>query len=432
MTAAPTDESTGIWATIREAPVPVKALLVGVFVNKLGWFLQVFLVLFLTTSKGFSDVQAGTALGIYGGGSVIGLIIGGSLSDKIGPRAAVMISMFGMAAFVLGIAYVPSYTAILITVALAGAVGQFYRPASAALLTELTPKNRQVMIFAVYRLAMNLGTTAAPLIGAALVAISWNLLFIGEALAALAYAAVAIVALPKRAKTAADSPADSVSDGPAAAEPGSGYLAVLRDYKYVLFLLCMFINAAIYMQYLAVLPLHMKSEGLSTWWFSAMVALNGFIVITCELLVTKVVQHWPARLVAIAGFILLGGGLAFYALPGGVAIFVIGTLLWTLAEIIAGPTMFAYPGMAAKPHLLGRYVGSAHAMFGLGSALGPFLGVWIWNNSGTQVWLWCGVAGAVGVVCAYFGMSNAAASDPVDEPVVDTTPASEPLPSESS
>jgi MFS family permease len=418
-----TEESTGIWATIREAPAPVKALLVGVFVNKLGWFLQVFLVLFLTTSKGFTDVQAGTALGIYGGGSVIGLIIGGSLSDKVGPRAAVMISMFGMAAFVLGIAYVPSYTAILIVVALAGAVGQFYRPASAALLTELTPKNRQVMTFALYRLAMNVGTTAAPLIGAALVAISWNLLFIGEALAALAYAAVAIIALPGR-KVAEPVVADAVVEE----EPRGGYLAVLRDYKYVLFLACMFINAAIYMQYLAVLPLHMKSEGLSTWWFSAVVALNGFIVITCELLVTKVVQHWPARIVAMIGFVLLGGGLAFYALPGGVAIFVIGTLLWTLAEIIAGPTMFAYPGMAAPPKLLGRYVGSAHAMFGLGSALGPFLGVWVWNSAGTRVWVWCGVAGAIGVLLAYLGMSGTATEE---EPALDITPASEPLPSES-
>jgi MFS family permease len=426
--SASTEEGTGVWETIRDAPVPVKALLVGVFVNKLGWFLQVFLVLFLTTSKGFTDVQAGTALGIYGGGSVIGLIIGGSLSDKIGPRAAVMISMFGMAGFVLAIAYVPSYTAVIVVVALAGAVGQFYRPASAALLTELTPKNRQVMIFAVYRLAMNLGTTAAPLIGAALVAISWNLLFIGEALAALAYAVVAIVALPKRRPAAADTTA-GVQDVEAT-QPRGGYLAVLRDYKYVLFLLCMFINAAIYMQYLAVLPLHMKADGLSTWWFSAVVALNGFIVITCELLVTKVVQHWPARFVAITGFVLLGGGLAFYALPGGIAIFVIGTLLWTLAEIIGGPTMFAYPGMAAPQPLLGRYVGSAHAMFGLGSALGPFLGVWLWNTSGTQVWVWCGLAGAVGVVLAYFGMSSGTAA--TEEPAVDITPAAEPLPSESS
>jgi MFS family permease len=395
-----TDESAGILVTIREAPVPVKALLVGVFVNKLGWFLQVFLVLFLTTSKGFTPVQAGTALGVYGAGSVVGLIIGGSLSDRVGPRSAVMISMFGMAGFVLAIAFVPSYAAVLVVVALAGAVGQFYRPASAALLTELTPKHRQVMIFAVYRLAMNVGTTAAPLIGAALVAISWNLLFVGEALAALAYAAVAIVALPKK-------PREQVQDTTSETPPAGGYLAVLRDYRYVLFLVCMFINAAIYMQYLAVLPLHMKAEGLSTWWYSAIVALNGFIVITCELLMTRVTQNWAPRVAAMAGFVLLGGGLAFYSVPGGLAVFVIGTLLWTLAEIVGGPTMFAYPGMAAPQPLLGRYVGAAHAMFGLGSALGPFLGVWAWNRYGTQVWVWCGLAGLLAVVLAYVGMRPA-------------------------
>ncbi|MEU4197576.1 MFS transporter [Kribbella sp. NPDC026611] len=385
--------------TVREAPLPVKALLVGVFVNKLGWFLQVFLVLFLTTSRGFTAVQAGTALGIYGAGSVVGLVVGGSLSDRVGPRAAVMISMFGMAGFVLAIAFVPSYLAVLVVVALAGAVGQFYRPASAALLTELTPKHRQVMIFAVYRLAMNVGTTAAPLIGAALVAVSWNLLFIGEAVAALAYATVAIVALPKRGPAR---PQDVRVD-----QPAGGYLAVLRDFRYVLFLLCMFINAAIYMQYLAVLPLHMKADGLSTWWYSAVVALNGFIVITCELLMTRVTQNWPPRIAAMTGFALLGGGLAFYSVPGGVAIFVIGTLLWTLAEIIGGPTMFAYPGMVAPPPLLGRYVGAAHAMFGLGSALGPFLGVWLWNRYGTQVWVWCGLLGLLAVLLASAGMRTA-------------------------
>jgi MFS family permease len=75
--------------------------------------------------------------------------------------------------------------------------------------------------------------------------------------------------------------------------------------------------------------------------------------------------------------------------------------------------------MAARPGLLGRYVGSAHAMFGLGGALGPFLGVWVWNHLGSQVWVWCGLAGALGVVLAYFGMSNRAGPDPVQDPVID-------------
>jgi len=43
--------------------------------------------------------------------------------------------------------------------------------------------------------------------------------------------------------------------------------------------------------------------------------------------------------------------MATYALPGGLAVFVVGTLLWSLAEIIEGPTMFAYPGQAGPERL---------------------------------------------------------------------------------
>jgi hypothetical protein len=75
--------------------------------------------------------------------------------------------------------------------------------------------------------------------------------------------------------------------------------------------------------------------------FSVMVALNGIIVISFELLATKVVQRWPMRIVVLVGFALLGAGMAAYALPLGLAAFVAGTLIWSLAEIIAGPTMFA-------------------------------------------------------------------------------------------
>ena len=51
MTPAPTVEAgtgAGILATLRESPRAVKALLVGIFVNRLGTFMQVFLVLFLS------------------------------------------------------------------------------------------------------------------------------------------------------------------------------------------------------------------------------------------------------------------------------------------------------------------------------------------------------------------------------------------------
>jgi MFS family permease len=405
-----TDTTTdaGVLTTLREAPPAVKALLAGIFVNKLGAFLQVFLVLFLT-SRGFSSVQAGVALGAYGAGSVVGVLVGGAMTDRLGARLATLLSMSGTAAFVLAVLYVHNYVALLGTVALVAAIGQVYRPASAALLSALTPKSRQVMIFAMYRLALNLGTTAAPLVGVALISVPYNLLFWGEATAALGFAVIALIALPSRGVEPA--PSEAADAAARAGGRGSGYRAVLADRRYAFFLLAMLINATVYVQYLATLPLAIKAAGLPLVWYSAMVALNGLIVITCELLLTKVVQNLPARLVVFAGFTLLGGGLACYALPGGAAIFVVGTLGWSLAEIVAGPTMFAYPAQAGPDALRGRYIGSAQAMFGLGSAIGPVLGVALWSSIGGSFWLVCGLACVLGMAAAWHGMTPAASED---------------------
>jgi MFS family permease len=301
-------------------------------------------------------------------------------------------------------------------ITLVGAASAVYRPACAALLSELTPAHRQVMIFAIYRSVMNLGTTAAPLIGAALISVSYNLLFWGEAGAALAYAVIALVALPAsavaavegsqaaRADTAAEADPEATAETGAVRQPSTGYLAVLADRRYLLYLVAVLVNMAVYVQYVSALPLAMRAAGLATVWYGGVIALNGVIVITCELLMTRLVQRWPPRAVVMAGFALLGGGMAAYALLWGAAIFVIGTLVWSLAEIVAGPTMFAYPAMAAPPGLRGRYVGAAQATFGLGMAIGPVIGVAVWHSFGRSLWWTCGLACAVGLAAAWRGI----------------------------
>ena len=103
-------DDAGILVTIRESPLAVKAMLAGVFVNKLGAFIQVFLVLFLT-HRGYTEVQAGAALSADGAGAVLGILIGGSLSDRLGPRRATLVSMVGTAVLVLGVLYAPNYLA---------------------------------------------------------------------------------------------------------------------------------------------------------------------------------------------------------------------------------------------------------------------------------------------------------------------------------
>ncbi|MDH2387437.1 MFS transporter [Streptomyces sp. HNM0663] len=433
----------GVKQVWREAPTAVKSLLVGTAVNRLGGFVQVFMVLYMT-QRGFTAAQAGGALGVYGAGTVLGVLTGGWMSDRIGPRLTIMSTLVTSALLLPTVLYLDGYPAILAVIGVGGALSQAYRPASTSMISQLVPAERQVMIFAMVRLAINLGTTAAPLLGAALVQVSWDFLFWGESLAILVFAAVAAATLPRGHRSGEDPRADPAdgpeggaeggADGGAASRDGAArarkasYLTVLADRRYLLFLLAMFASSMIYIQYVSTLPLAVRHLGMSTTVYAVLVALNGFLVITCELLVAKVVQRWPARIAVVAGVALTGVGMSLYALPLGLAALVIATLVWSLGEIVGYPTLFfAYPAQAGPPELRGRYLGASNSLYGLGTALGPFVGVMLWNRFGEGLWLGCGAVGLLAVAAAWFGvrpLEPAGSKGPADSTAKGPTEAS--------
>lgn len=399
----------GIRAAFFEAPTPVKTVLVGVFINRLGQFLTLFLVLYLS-SKGYSAERASFALGAYGAGAVVGVLIGGTLAYRLGPRNATALSMVGSCAIMTVWIFLPSYSLLVLAAVLYAILTQVYRPASSTLLSELTPDDRQVMIFGLYRFGLNLGATAAPMLGLGLYYLDgrhYQLVFWGQALVALCYAVFAWVALPSRQALAEGAYAvpgaqgTAPEAGEAAPEPvvepvedpgrrrgwrSSGYLAVLRDRWYVVYLFALLIHSAVYVQYQSTLPLNVKAAHVAIVWYTLAVSLNGFIVICFELLLTKVTQTWPMRLSIGLTVALLGVGVALYGLPFGPAVILCGTLVWSLGEIIGGPATFAYPGLTAPPRLKSYYIGSFQFMFGLGSALGPAIGGWLFVSLGHGAW----------------------------------------------
>jgi MFS family permease len=398
----------GVLATWRHTPRQAKALLAGVFVNRLAGFLQLFLVLFLTR-RGYSAGQAGLALGVYGAGGVIGAFAGGWLSDRLSARTATLISMMGSAVLIASIIYLRIYLLILLAVLLVSTVGLFYRPAAQSLITELAPADQLVMVTAMYRLCLNLGTTAAPLIGVALASVSYDLLFWAEALAALTYGLIALVALPRAVRAPSRASAQTVK------QPRSGYLAVLADWRYMIFLGSFLLVIIVYCQYTAALPLAILHAGLSIWWYGMIVTLNAAIVVACEVVATKYVQAWPLRLTLLSGWGLMAVGYGIYAIAMVPVFLILGTVVWTLSEIVGAPTTFAYPGMVAPAHLRGRYFGAMQSIFGLGSTLGPILGVELFDHLGQRVWMWAAAVAVLATVIGTIGVRIPAAANPASD-----------------
>lgn len=406
-------ERPGVLATFRQTPPAVKAILAGVFVGRLAGFLMIFLVVFLT-HRGFSSGQAGFALGIYGAGAVLGSLVGGWLTDRLSARATTAVSMLGSAVLIVSILYIGFYPLLLVAVFLVSTVGQLYRPAAQSLITELTPPNQLVMVTAMQRLCLNLGTTVTPLVGTALISISYDLLFWAEGVATVAYGLIALAALPPGGRQV-----ESADDTPGQARVG--YRAVLTDWRYVFFLAAVFLVTVVYSQYIAALPLAIVHAGLSLWWYSAVVSLNALIVATCEVLATKFVQVWPMRLTALSGYGFVAIGYTVYAIGLAPALLILGTILWTLSEITGAPTTFAYPGMVAPVRLRGRYIGAMQGVFGIGNAVGPILGIALWASVGRWVFAWAAGVAVLSTLCALIGMRlpGSTAKPVVTQPVAE-------------
>ena len=58
----------------------------GTLINRLGAFVLIFLAIYLTRARGFSQREAGLILGFGGAGGAAGTICGGVLADRWGRR----------------------------------------------------------------------------------------------------------------------------------------------------------------------------------------------------------------------------------------------------------------------------------------------------------------------------------------------------------
>src|SRR5258706_16093956 len=80
---------------LRTLPAPVRLLVMGSFVNKLGTFIIPYLTLVLRKDVQPEDAAAARLLVAYGGGSLVSIVVGGGLTDHLGRRLSLPPSLVG-------------------------------------------------------------------------------------------------------------------------------------------------------------------------------------------------------------------------------------------------------------------------------------------------------------------------------------------------
>ena len=375
-----------LFSELKALPRAAWCLFAGTFINKFGAFVIPFLALYLR-QRGFTNADAAWALAAYGLGHIAASLLGGYLTDRIGRRRTIVLSMFSSAAAMLLLSEARSFPAIVAMTWLAGLTTELYRPASSALLADLVPAEQRVTAFAAYRWALNAGWAFGPATAGFLAKYSFQWLFIGDAISSVLFGCVAWATLPHGLRT-----------GAANAPWAVAWQTMRADKRLHKLLLAQLAIALVFLQMSSTFGLHVTASGFSSATYGAIISMNGVLIVLVELSLTRHTRRWPVRPTIAAGYLLIGLGFALcgfaHTLPALIGVM----LIYTCGEMIAMPVASAYIADSVPPDLRGRYMGAYGLMWALGLTLGPSAGLRLHARSPLILWGACGVLGIVAAV----------------------------------
>ncbi|HZO68739.1 MAG TPA: MFS transporter [Kribbellaceae bacterium] len=412
MSIAPTDRSGVDEPRFRDAlrslPGRVWIISLGILVNRVGAFLPVFIVLYLT-ERGYSAGAAGLVLGVAGLGNMLGNAVGGYLTDKIGRRWTIVVSAIPTAGLTAIVPFLGPFPIIVAVVGLIGVTSQIYRPAAAAVLLDSVATNQQrLAAFGVFRFAMNIGAAVGGVIGGVLASTSYVELFLANAAACLLFGAVMAVLLRD-----APQPQSDQDDADTQADRAVGYRQALADRTLVRFLLMIVVAEFVYIQHTVGLPLHVSDVGLNARDFGLLIGLNGLLVLVLELPITGAVSRYRLEYVLAIGNLLIGVGLALTGFMTDMVLLSVTVLIWTLGEMMSTSVAQAYLGSLAPPQLVGRYQGLYGVAYTIGTGVGPLIGGAVYAIGPWALWA---MVGAAGLLAAQLCLPRRRAASTVDEP----------------
>ena len=382
----PSPTKTSLFADIRAMPRTVWVLFVGTLINRFGSFVFVFLAVYLT-GKGYTPAQAGLAIGAYGIGAICASLMGGWLADHIGRRNTIVLSMLLSATVMLGLSQAEGYAVLMSLTVLAGFCAEMYRPAASALIADVTTPAQRVTAYALYRLAINAGFAIGPAVGGLMAHKSFLLLFVGDAVTSLAYAGIALAALPNRVVSH-----HAVQSGTSALQ------AILHDSNFLMFLGSTMCASMVFMQHISSYPLQITALGYSSAVFGSLISLNGIIICLTELPLTTYTRKLPPRRVMVIGMLVFGTGFALTGLAATIPLLAIMVVIWTVGEMFYFPMAAAHVANISPPDMRGRYQGAWGISWGLGAVLGPVLGTALFAIHPRAVWPACGGIAVLGAL----------------------------------
>ncbi|MBA3234095.1 MAG: MFS transporter, partial [Propionibacteriales bacterium] len=190
-----------------------------------------------------------------------------------------------------------------------------------------------------------------------------------------------------------------IIDGP------QGWGTVLRDGPYLLFVLTNVTFATSAMALNIAMPVYItQSLDLPGWVAGAVFTINTVMIGVGQGLVVNAMEGSVRSNIVTLGTLLFVASYAVVLVADwtqvgvGVAVLLVGAVIYTAGELVAGPVLAALSTDAAPVHLRGRYVSLYQTSWTVSSTVAPVAMTWLLQRGSAPLWGALAAVALLGVV----------------------------------
>ena len=362
----------------REYPRQFWLLFWGMLLSTIGAsMIWPFLMVYASERLNLPLTQTASLVTINSTASLIMTFAAGQITDRVGRKLVMVISLLSNGVVYLFLSHAATYTQFAILMVLLGASNPLYRVGADAMMADLITPDKRADAYSVMRMSNNAGVAIGPSVGGFLAAASQYLAFYiastGLFIFGLLILFFAVETLPVTSK----------EETGRKKEVWGGYDRVFKDRPFITTITNMIFGLITASLMWVLLPVYAtKVVGVPKQLYGFIPTTNALMVVFLQVLVTQwTKKHPPLRMIAL--------GMLFYAF--GVGSVVLGTGFWgfwtsmviiTIGELIIVPTSSTYVANLAPADMRGRYMSIYGLTWSLSIGIGPLLGGFLSDNFG--------------------------------------------------
>ena len=335
---------------------------------------------YLRESLNFPTQQTGTLTGIFGGMVWFLAIFGGAVADRLGFRRALSLAYLILtgAYFLLASIGAPWLAPIRDLLPLELFVGfilvlpalgiSLVKPSVVGTTARASKENVRSLGYSIYYTMVNLGGASGPLVAsfAHRHLGPGRIFYVASLVVGLMFVGVLLFFRePNRAESAST---------PTLSETLKNFLTVLRNPKFMIFLLIFTGYWIVFWQQWIVLPVYLHTYVDKDIDVELVLVTDGIVVITCTILINHLLRKVAAFSAIVLGTLVTSLCWVVLLLRASMLGAVISIVILAVGEIIQQPRYYEYISRLAPPGQQGTYMGFAFLPLGLGSLIGGWFG----------------------------------------------------------